>query len=230
MFDHRTAVALDWFRGAAEAPEPRLCPICGYEGPFAAHRSKLSVWCPGCDSRPRHRLLKLWLDREAPIGPEARVLHVAAEPWVRAALAHVAEYVTADLLNPAYDLALDLEAMDLPDGRFDAILANHVLEHVDDAKALAEIARVLAPGGIAVLTVPLVEGWDATLEQGPDWGEAERRRYCTDPDHRRFYGRDFRDRLAAAGLRPDEFTAVEPDVARHGLQRGEKVFVARKPG
>lgn len=229
VFAHRTRLAVEHFRKAAEAPPVRLCPICGYEGPFAAHRHKPSVWCPGCDSRPRHRLLKLWLDREAPIGPEARVLHFAAEPWMRGALAHVREYVTADL-NDKFELRLDLEAMALPDGRFDVIMANHVLEHVDDAAALREIARVLAPRGVAVLTVPLVEGWPETLEQGPDWGPEERRRYCTDPDHRRFYGRDFRDRLRAAGLWSTEFTAMEPDVARHGLQRGEKIFIARKPG
>ncbi|MFO7855361.1 MAG: class I SAM-dependent methyltransferase [Paracoccaceae bacterium] len=229
VFAHRTRLALEHFRKVAESPRPMLCPICGYEGPFAAHRHKPSVWCPGCDSRPRHRLLKLWLDRAAPIGREARVLHFAAEPWMRAALAHVREYATADLHNPAYDVTLDLEAMALPEGRFDVIVANHVLEHVDDRAALAEIRRVLSPGGFAVLTVPLVEGWAETLEQGPDWGPEERRLYCTDPDHRRFYGRDFRDRLRAAGLAPDEFTAVEPDVARHGLTRGETVFVARKP-
>jgi SAM-dependent methyltransferase len=229
VFAHRTRVALAHFASVAEAPPSRLCPICGYQGPFAAHRHKPSIWCPGCDSRPRHRLLKLWLDRAAPIGPEARVLHFAAEPWMRAALAHVREYRTADL-NDKFELQLDLEAMALPDGRFDVVIANHVLEHVDDARALTEIRRVLSPGGIAVLTVPLVEGWDETLEQAPDWGEAERRLYCTDPDHRRFYGRDFRDRIRAAGLEPDEFTAVEPDVARHGLTRGEKIFIARKPG
>jgi SAM-dependent methyltransferase len=230
VFAHRTRIALDHFRKVAEAPRPMLCPICGYEGPFAAHRHKPSVWCPGCDSRPRHRLLKLWLDRETPIGPQARVLHFAAEPWMRSALRHVREYVTADLHNPDYDLALDLEAMALPDRRFDVVIANHVLEHVDDAKALNEIRRVLTPRGIAVLTVPLVEGWYETLEQAPDWGPAERRLYCTDPDHRRFYGRDLRDRMRAAGLWSTEFTAVEPDVARHGLTRGEKVFIARKPG
>ena len=82
---------------------------------------------------------------------------------------------------------------------------------------------------LALHPVPLVEGWDETLEAGPDWGEAERMRFCTDPDHRRFYGRDFRERMSAAGLAVSEFTAEEPDVSRHGLHRGEKIFLARKP-
>jgi SAM-dependent methyltransferase len=41
------------------------------------------------------------------------------------------------------------------DGRFDTVLATEVLEHVDDAeRAVAEIYRVLRPGGHVLATVP----------------------------------------------------------------------------
>jgi SAM-dependent methyltransferase len=46
---------------------------------------------------------------------------------------------------------------DLPfqSGRFDAVLASDVLEHIeDDGRALAEIARVLRPGGVFIFSVP----------------------------------------------------------------------------
>jgi ubiquinone/menaquinone biosynthesis C-methylase UbiE len=44
--------------------------------------------------------------------------------------------------------ALDAQALPFPDGRFDAVIANHMLYHVPDRpKALAEIRRVLKPGG-----------------------------------------------------------------------------------
>jgi len=40
-------------------------------------------------------------------------------------------------------------------GVFDAVLASDVLEHIeDDAAAVAEIARVIRPGGVVILTVP----------------------------------------------------------------------------
>lgn len=224
----RARRAMAHFRQLAEDGPVLECPICGHVGRFSPVRFKPSVWCPVCDSRPRHRLLKLWLDRSGGLPAAARVLHFAAEPWLREAIGPVAEYVTADI-NDRFDLRLDITAMDLPDGRFDAIIANHVLEHVDDRAALAEIFRVLGPGGLAILTVPLVEGWDETLEAPDDWGPEERTRYLTDPTHLRMYGRDFRDRLRAAGFGLEEFTATEPDVARHGLHRGEKAFLARKP-
>ena len=37
------------------------------------------------------------------------------------------------------------------------------------------------------------------------------------------------ERLAAPGFRVAEFTALEPEAARHALHRGEKIFIGRKP-
>jgi SAM-dependent methyltransferase len=48
----------------------------------------------------------------------------------------------------AADVALDAQDLPFPAGRFDAVIANHMLYHVPDRpRALAEIRRVLAPGG-----------------------------------------------------------------------------------
>jgi SAM-dependent methyltransferase len=48
-----------------------------------------------------------------------------------------------------------VEDMPFEDRSFDLVLATDIIEHVDDDRlALAEIARVLAPGGTALITVP----------------------------------------------------------------------------
>jgi SAM-dependent methyltransferase len=48
-----------------------------------------------------------------------------------------------------------VEALPYPDGFFDLVFANEVLEHVDDDRqAVAEAYRVLAPGGHIALFVP----------------------------------------------------------------------------
>lgn len=49
----------------------------------------------------------------------------------------------------------DITAIPFPDRSFELVLATDVIEHVDaDDRALAEIARVLKPGGKAIITVP----------------------------------------------------------------------------
>jgi len=232
--DLRARRAIEHVTQLAWGKTRRVCPICGYEGRFSPVRHKPEIWCPCCDSRPRHRLLKLWMDREMTLpaqetGGRARVLHFAAEPWVRDWLeARGADYVTADI-NDKFELKLDITAMDLPAASFDMVIANHVLEHVADRAALAEMFRILKPGGQAVITVPMIEGWDQTHEDPSLATEEELRLHYGDPTHLRFYGRDVRARIRAAGFDLDEYVAVEPDVSTHALHRGERIFIGLKP-
>jgi SAM-dependent methyltransferase len=62
----------------------------------------------------------------------------------------------------------DLCALPFENGRFDLVLATDVIEHVDDdGKALTEVARVLKPGGTAVITVPAFQSlWGVADEVG----------------------------------------------------------------
>ncbi|MDO8941607.1 MAG: class I SAM-dependent methyltransferase, partial [Desulfobacterales bacterium] len=49
----------------------------------------------------------------------------------------------------------DIRALDFPDGRFDAVTAFDILEHIaDEHAAIAELSRVLRPDGLLLLTVP----------------------------------------------------------------------------
>lgn len=227
ILDFRAERALRHFEAGVRGGRSIACPCCGYVGPFSPVRHKLATWCPQCDSRPRHRLLRLWMDQCLELPDNAEVLHFAAEPGVGAWFRERgARYRTADITD-AFDLQIDIEATGLPDASVDLVIANHVLEHVDDGRALAELARILRPGGQAVLTVPLVAGWATTFEDPTLDADGRALRYG-DPDHRRFYGRDFADRVAAAGLVPRIHAATEPDVSDFALQRGESIYIGRK--
>lgn len=218
-------------RAAVNASRPidGECNLCGYRGNFwpFGNPPRPGVACGNCDSLERHRLVGLWLDANPVDG--LRVLHFAAEPSLsRLFQDGPAKYRTADLA-PGYDLTLNIEDIDLPDESIDLVVCAHVLEHVDDGRALHEIRRILHPGGRAVLLFPIIEGWEHTYESPAHTTPEERAMYYGQSDHVRYYGRDVRGRITDAGFHVSEFTAEEPYVSRYRLLRGEKIFVATKP-
>jgi SAM-dependent methyltransferase len=125
---------------------------------------------------------------------------------------------------------MDITRMPLPDSSFDIILCSHVLEHVeDDRRAMAEMYRVLRPGGSAIIQVPL-QG-DTTLEDPSATTADERKRLFGQHDHVRIYGLDITKRLEDAGFGVETEAATDllplGDLSRHGIPVAERLFVAR---
>lgn len=212
----------------------RKCCCCGYEGNFSVFGCplRLDARCPKCDSLERHRLFYLGFNSGVFFNSETireLVIHFSAEPVLEKLFRQKCEnYKTADLFDGA-DLKLDMEKMEIQDDSVGTVIANHILEHVDDTKALGEIFRILKKGGRLICSVPIVEGWDKTYENDAVHSEADRALHFGQIDHVRFYGRDFRDRVLDAGFRAYcEVTAEGRQVIDHGLLRGEKVFVFGK--
>lgn len=183
------------------------CPICGGRAvryrPFGLANRPNSA-CPHCGSVERHRFLWLYLrERTSLLRRRLRVLHVAPEPcleWRLRALPQF-RYLTVDQFNPSADRQADLTRLPFAAERFDLILCSHVLEHIpEDGSAMAELARVLRPGGTAIILVPYDPKRPATEEGRHITSPAERWRRFGHPYHYRIYGADLAEKLAAAGL------------------------------
>ena len=100
---------------------------------------------------------------------------------------------------PATATALSADATRLPfaDGSFDAVIAAEILEHVpDDAAALAEVARVLRPGGTVAVTVP------AWLPERICWALSSEYHEVPGGHVRIFTRAELTAKLTAAGLTP----------------------------
>jgi SAM-dependent methyltransferase len=212
---------------------PRQCNICGYQGLFAFSGTppRRDARCKNCNSLERHRHLGLWIEQARDELKARDVLHFAPEPAVTNLVRPIAKtYLSADITPGRADAVLDIVSIAKPDESFDWIICSHVLEHIDDdARALAELYRVLRRGGILTIMVPIVEGWDQTYTDPAIKSPAGRDLHFGQGDHVRYYGRDLRDRVIAAEFKLSEVTAVEPEVSRHSLLRGDKIFIARKP-
>jgi SAM-dependent methyltransferase len=186
--------------------------------------------CPSCRCRERHRLFRLWLDREKRIDATKSVLHFAPEPFLRSHIRALSgRYVTADLNDDKVDLKLDIERLELPDASFDVIIAHQILEHVDHSKALAECFRCLSPGGLMISTTPIIESWAKTYVNPEIRDKRGRFLHFGQHDHTRYFGRDLKDDMRAAGFVLSEYVAVEPDVSEFALIRGETLFLLEKP-
>ncbi|ABE63775.1 hypothetical protein Nham_3029 [Nitrobacter hamburgensis X14] len=216
---------------------PRECPVCGYKGRFFAYANPLALGinidslCPRCFSHERHRLLVL-ADRAQALFANKNILHFAPEHGLKAYI-HARQprgYTTCEFGGRGADLDINIEKIDLPDNAFELVVCCHILEHVDDHLAIPDLFRIVSKGGTLIAMTPVIEGWDKTFEDGSKQKtEDDRILYFNQHDHLRFFGGDLRSRLRSAGFIVDEYTAVEPDVSRYGLIRGEKVFLCRKP-
>jgi ubiquinone/menaquinone biosynthesis C-methylase UbiE len=94
-------------------------------------------------------------------------------------------------------LAGDATAMPLPDASVDVVIAAEVLEHIPaDQAAIAEIARVLRPGGLAAVTVP------AWLPERVCWALSADYHNVPGGHVRIFTRKELTAKLAQAGLAP----------------------------
>lgn len=191
---------------------------------------------PGTNSLERHRLLWLYLKEETDfLSAPKKVLHIAPEQcfYGRFRKMKNLDYTTADLNSPLADISLDVQNMPLEDNTYDVVFCNHVLEHVpDDHKAMREILRVLKPGGMAIIQVPLNPAWEKTLEDPSITDPKERHRLFGQYDHVRMYGQDYHERLLKAGFL---VTVVDyskklsqHDFEKYALPKGEKLYVCKK--
>ncbi len=168
---------------------------------------------------------------------DAIVLHFAPESRLSTLLkaAGMREYIQADLFPSAAGIQrIDLQDTGLPSDHFDLVIANHVLEHVDDvSNALSEIYRMLVPGGAAVLQTPYSPVLCRTWEDPGLTSEQARLQAFGQEDHVRLFGQDIFSLIEASGLQPalhwhhELGSTIDPDV--YGVNPEEPFFLFLKP-
>jgi predicted SAM-dependent methyltransferase len=205
------------------------CPICNKHYrkflPYGYVISRENALCPNCLSLERHRLLWLFLKEKTDFFTKKRkFLHIAPELCFIKYFRKLEnlEYTTADLESPWADVYLNVENMPFSDESFDIIMANHILEHVENLDmALKEIYRILKKDGMAILISPINSSREKTYEDKTITDPLEREKHFGQKDHLRVFGQDYAKILQRDGVEifEDKFieTIKKEDIIRYSL-------------
>jgi len=175
------------------------------------------------------RMTEVFSDRKEPGG--IRILHVAPEWNLQKKLlqAKGLEYISADMESPIAMVKLDIRHVPFEDNTFDAVVCNHVMEHIEeDSLAMSEIFRIIKSGGWAILQTPISLVLEETLENPDITLPEEREVVFGQNDHVRIYAKDYIGRLEAAGFSVREYNAKDyltsREIERFCIIPNESIF------
>lgn len=213
------------------------CPCCGWSlrgfvGRWGLMRTNADGYCPRCNAKARHRRAWLWLETHiSALGCQrVRVLDIAPWPsFSRCARRHPSiNYLGMDVERTrSADIVADVTAMPLSSSTFDVVMCVHVLEHVsNDRAAIDELYRVVQPGGVVAISVPLRDD-GPTIEDPSITDPEERAAVFGERGHVRWYGLDLQDRLLDAGFEVvlERAEGIPGEVRRRfGLRSNDHIF------
>ena len=224
------------------------CPLCqskfAYFAPFGSPERQ-NARCHKCGSLERHRLLWKYLNEKTNLfstQEKVKVLHFAPERALYNLLTeynHI-EYVPCDLSPDRYKhggkvaiVKADITDIPFEADTFDVVLCNHVLEHIpDDRKAMSEMYRVMKKGAWGIFQVPIDYSRKETYEDFSITSPEERIKAFGQYDHVRWYGQDYKDRLASVGFLVNEDPYVkgfsEADLKKFGFMPTDLIYNCSK--
>jgi len=200
-----------------------------------------NMLCPRCFSVDRDRLIYLFLEEKTDLfSAPMRILHIAPEGCIRAMLMSLpnidyhsgVKYYEGYYYDRHINL-MDITSLPFESETFDAILCNHVLEHIDDdRKAMKEIYRIMKPRAWAMLQVPISLKLDQTFYDPSIDTPEEREQVYGQFDHVRLYGKDYPDILKKEGFSVNTYSPFEThppeELEKYALNAREILYIAYK--
>lgn len=123
---------------------------CFSRGEPVAHRAVWESFFAACPQGARV------LDLACGAGAVASIAHEAGRGFAITGADFSTEIKPVDGIR--FVQGASLEALPLPDASFDVVVSQYGFEYAERAAAAAELARVLAPGGVTMLIVHAKEG------------------------------------------------------------------------
>lgn len=199
--------------------------------------------CPNCQSHDRERHLYMYMKELGLLSSLAgkNMLIVAPEvSFLKKIYSKEINVICGDLhpekyshfnINPFYKI--DLTNLQFNDNSFDVVIANHILEHIENySKALSEIYRVMKPGAYAILQTPYSAAIYNNFEDYMIDSEELRIKYYGQEDHLRIFGLRLFDDIIHSGfdlhLYSHRNVLSKYDATVYGVNFKENLILARK--
>jgi len=239
--------------------EDYFCPFCnnsfrkllpgGFDFPVIKEKQIIGAGyrknnvCPRCYSTDRDRLVYYFLNEKTDaFTRNIKLLHIAPEGCLKSLLLKKTNitYFQGDKFTEGYHnyyydrkvTYVDIKKIPYPDNEFDALICNHVLEHIKEHhQAIKELYRVLKPGGWAILQVPISKNSEKTFEVDTT-SPAEREKLFGQFDHVRIYGQDYPKILENFGFKVTVFNpkqeGLNEKIAQFAINPLENIYMAIK--
>ena len=221
-----------------------FCTICGSSfDSFAPYGPRPNAKCPECGAVERHRLLWKYLNDKTNFRTwdNINLLHFAPEKVFHKIFSTLPIHYFPCVLFPE-DFYLkdgvkvqkgDITAIPFEDNFFDVEICSHVLEHIeDDRRAMSELYRVMKPGGWGIFQVPIDYSLEKTYEDFSITSLEGRKKAFGQEYHVRWYGNDYKDRLASVGFKVtvDNYvkTFSKEEIEKYAFEGYELVYYCRK--
>ena len=193
--------------------------------------------CPVCGAEDRERWQNHVLKEALGIGRMlGRILHFAPEPHIKKLIRSNPniDYYTGDIVPGRAMHVTDItDLRQFSNSTFDLVICNHVMEHIpNEQKAVLEVKRVLKDDGKWMLSFPICTDIEETYEDESIDTPEKRFKAYGQKDHVRLYGRDYRKRFEAYGLKIIEYSPKEyftkTDIEKFGFITDDVIMVAAK--
>lgn len=217
------------------------CPIC--KKPTKTFYSGLFPWifltCSGCYSLGRQRIIANYLTNNKKKIEIKSVLHFAAETCL-------VDFIHKNIDVDRYDkvdfhpegknfipdqgsLPIDIENIDeVYFKKYDLVICNHVLEHVNFIKAIPNLKKLVKKNGYIFLTFPIIESWEKNYINEKITSYEDRTLHFQQFDHLQLFGKEIKSYLSCENFSLIEHIVFGEDTVKYGIAQGETLFILKR--
>jgi len=208
-----------------------FCTVCEKKtyGYLTGFFPKLTITCSYCLSESKQRLISQYLRKYN--FTDKTILHFAPEDCMIKFINKnkiYNKYILADI-NPTKEInKVDITDTEFQNNTFDLIICSHVLEHVDEKKAIRELKRIIKINGFILLLFPIIDSWEKTYRNDNIKNDYDRERHFLQHDHLQLFGREIERELSDDNFSLKKITPFGQECVKYGITQGESLFVLEK--